>query len=156
MSEKLNHRRVNNIICDARNYGLPGCGSGSAHGCHPCWIRRGQLLLVSHWHVDDLCHVSVISVPTATVFAGCNDSRAYGNPWPQVDKGTLTKVWYAGQWQIDGPWQDELPKLLDTLEAEIAVAKAAKEEKERAAAEQREQERLTKEAGLRAAYQSTA
>lgn len=147
----LNRFRIDRIIRESREYRLPGWGDGSAFCCHPCWIRRGQLLLVSHWHVDDTCHVSVITDPEAVVRAGMDNSRAHGDPWPVVNKGEIVLVW-DDRFRINGPWEAALPKLLDELEAEIAAAKEKLRLKQEAEQALREQQRLDHESKVRAAF----
>jgi hypothetical protein len=143
MTPKIDHHRVDRIIRECREYKLKGWDDGSAYRSHPVWIRRGQLLLVSHWHVDDICHVSVITDPAACVRSGMDDSLAHGNPFPKVDKGTLESVWYCGGWKVEGPWCQELERLLDELDVEIKDAKAVRERiqnEERAQREAHERE----------------
>lgn len=154
MASETLRQRIERVSREARTYNLPGWGDGSAFRCHPCWVRRGQLVLVNEWHTSGSCHVLVVSDPDARVYAGCNDSFSRGSPWPKSDKGTLTRVW-AGGWLIEGPWQAALEPLLDTLDAEINAAKERIAEETRIAAEMAARDRKERDDALRSSFVTT-
>lgn len=109
------------VVEAARRYKLLGYWEGSAYRDHPCGVIRGQLILASHWSTHSYCHASVMTQPEEGLKPWCNDSWAYGDPYPHPKKGGEIKIYWSGRWQFaEGPWQDETWKILMDLENEIA------------------------------------
>lgn len=152
---ELKNKQVHHLPSAARALKLKGVGDGSAYRSHPCWVRRGQFLIVDHWHTDNHCHISLITEPDAIVRAGCNDSRGSGNPFPVVDKGELVGIWSCGSWTMDGPWQADVLAMVEELEAEIKEARQQIEAEQAAESQKRAQEKLGREEAIRQQYQAS-
>ena len=153
---ELKNNQVHHLPSAARAIKLKGVGEGSAYRSHPCWVRRGQFLIVDHWRTDNVCHISLITEPDAIVRAGSNDSWGSGNPFPFVDNGELVKIWDTGRWTMDGPWQADVLAMVEALEAEIKEARQKIEAEHVAEQQKREQEKREREDAIRQKYQESA
>lgn len=153
---ELKNNQVHHLPSAARALKLKGVGSGSAYRSHPCWVRRGQFLIVDHWRTDQQCHISLITEPDAVVRAGCDDSWGSGNPFPKVDKGELVGIWSFGKWIMDGPWKADVLAMVEGLESEIKEARQRVEEEHTAERLKRKQEKLEREEAIRKQYQKSA
>lgn len=140
------------LIAKAREYRLEGCWYGSAYRSHPCGVYREGLLFTNHWNIDNACDIRAATVPTATLFLGCQDPRVYGDPYPKPSAGEFIVVWNNGRWLIEGPWQEKASRILYEIEAEIKQQEEKYKEEKEHQQQRARNEYLAKIKALRAAH----
>ncbi len=140
----------------ARRHKLDGWGDGSAYRNHPCWVRRGPFVFVDHWTTSNKTTVYLLTEPTTTIKAGCNDSWGNGCPLPVPADGNLIAIFAWGKWQIEGPWQEVCDRALAQVLDEVDAAKAKLVEARKQAQREAQAAKIHYEQALRNHYQQLA
>ncbi len=143
---------MDSFIHELAGLDLDNCSGGAYREVRLCRYDRGMLLVSNH-STFNYCHISVATVPSAKIFRGCQDSRAYGNPNPKVDRlGELVYVWSDGKWIKDGPWVPLIRDWLIELMGKIDDAREARKRKQEQEIEERIRAKEAKDAALVGAW----
>lgn len=149
---KIAAKDLCDLVWRAHQCNLPGTFSGSAFRDHPKFLHRDGLILKNCWNVNDYCEIYILSDPAATLFVGCQNPSAYGNPNPYPSSGKLVEVYSTGQWLIEGPWQPVAVALMEKIAAECEEAEERMRVEKAARAQREKEERAAREEALRASF----
>lgn len=139
-----------NLLSQARQYRARGWWDGSAFRRHPCGLVVDTIKLTNHWHVDDLCDITVTDGAGWDTRSVCQDSFAHGDPHPRPVEGGALQVWRCGRW-ADPLYEEQLKtRLLAILTAAAEHVQQA-QEREHAEQEAARAEALVKHQQLAAA-----
>ena len=119
---ELSRSRFCEITAQASYYLKSKCRWRDGFRNHFLTIRSGKYLLVNSWNRNEYCSVYVIP------------DHAPAHSGPEVPEGYI-RVYADGDWIADGPWQEDIPRIINELEREATAAKKAAEKEKLAARE---------------------
>lgn len=85
------------LMAECRTFKVPGWWEGSAFRMHPVGLIVGTVKMTNHWHTTDMCNI-VITNGAGWNREVCQESAAYGNPYPQPIDGDCIEAWIMGRW----------------------------------------------------------
>jgi len=137
--------RFNRIVSEAARLKLPGHWHASSHGFHPRGVIRRPYILTDRWNTNGYCSAHVLTVPDSELKQTCDwPTYSHSKTFPEPLEGDAIAIYDTGRWLEEGPWQEQLPQLLDALEAEVKKAqesekatKDAEESRRKAAHEEK-------------------
>lgn len=145
-------KRFNRIVSEAARLKLPGHWYAGAHGYHPRGVIRRPYILTDRWNTNGYCSAHVLTALDAELEEPLDAPRSHhGRTFPRPKTGEAIAVYDTGRWLADGPWQEQLPILLDVLEAEVEAALQKEREAKDAAALKRKAEQDARLAAARKA-----
>ena len=137
---ELSRSRFCEITAQASYYLKSKCRWRDGFRNHFLTIRSGKYLLVNSWNRNEYCSVYVIP-DHAPAHSGPEVPEGYirvyaDGDWsgPEVPEGYI-RVYADGDWIADGPWQEDIPRIINELEREATAAKKAAEKEKLAARE---------------------